>query len=37
MSGKKYRSAKTGQYVKKSYAEKHPNTTVAETEKKKKK
>jgi hypothetical protein len=37
MSGKKYRSAITGRYVKKSYAKKHPNTTVSETENKKKK
>lgn len=28
------RSAKTGRFVKKSYAEKHPNTTVVETVKK---
>ena len=26
-----YRSAKSGQYVTKKYAEKHPNTTVKET------
>lgn len=31
-----YRSAKNGQYVKKSYADKHKNTTVKETNKKKK-
>jgi hypothetical protein len=31
------RSAITGQFVKKSYAEKHPKTTVRETIKKKKK
>jgi hypothetical protein len=29
----RYRSAKTGEYVKKSYAEKHKSTTVKETEK----
>jgi hypothetical protein len=29
------RSAKTGRFVKKSYAKKHPNTTVVETVKKK--
>ncbi|HMS50629.1 MAG TPA: multidrug transporter [Candidatus Saccharibacteria bacterium] len=27
----KYRSAKSGQYVKPSYAKVHPNTTVKET------
>ena len=27
------RSAKSGRYVKKSYAEKHPNTTVVERDK----
>jgi len=26
-----FRSAKTGRFVKKKYAEKHPNTTVKET------
>ncbi len=30
-----YRSAKTGQYVTKDYAKKHPATTVKETDKKK--
>ena len=30
------RSAITGKYVKKTYADKHPNTTVKETDKKKK-
>ena len=29
-AGKKYRSAKTGKYVKPSYAKKHPSTTVSE-------
>ena len=28
-----YRDAGTGQYVKKSYADKHPKTTVKETDK----
>ena len=37
MAKKKYRSAKTGEYVTKKYADKHPNTTVGETDKKKKK
>ena len=31
----KYRSAKTGEYVTKQYAGKHPATTVKETSKKK--
>jgi hypothetical protein len=31
----KYRSAKTGKYVKPSYAKSHPATTVKETDKKK--
>ena len=31
---KKFRSAETGQYVPKAFAEKHPKTTVGETEKK---
>lgn len=30
---KKARNAKTGRYVSLDYAEKHPNTTVVETEK----
>ena len=30
-----YRNAKDGQYVKETYADKHPNTTVKETDKKK--
>ena len=30
MADKDYRSAKTGQYVKESYAKSHPNTTVGE-------
>lgn len=30
-----YRSAETGKFVKESYAEKHPKTTVKETVKKK--
>ncbi|MFA5015623.1 MAG: hypothetical protein WC549_08810 [Actinomycetota bacterium] len=30
-SKKAYRSAKTGKFVKKNYAEKHPSTTVKET------
>jgi hypothetical protein len=30
-SGKNYRSAGSGQFVKKSYADKHPSTTVGET------
>ncbi len=34
--GSKYRSAKTGQYVKPSYGKSHPNTTVKETDRKKK-
>lgn len=29
-----YRSAKSGEYVTKAYATKHPNTTVKETDKK---
>jgi hypothetical protein len=33
----KVRSAKTGQYVKKSEAKKHPSTTVTEHDKKKRK
>jgi hypothetical protein len=32
----KVRSAKTGRYVKKGEAKKHPNTTVTERDKKKK-
>lgn len=32
---KKYRSAKTGKYVSREYAKEHPDTTVAETVKKK--
>ena len=40
MAGKsdkrKYRSAKTGQYVKKSTAKRSPDTTVGETDKKRK-
>lgn len=32
----KYRDADSGQYVKKKYADKHPKTTVKETDKKKK-
>ena len=35
-SGSKARSAITGKYVKKSYAKKHPKTTVVEKTKKKK-
>lgn len=35
-SGTKARSAITGKYVKKGYAQKHPRTTVVETDKKKK-
>jgi hypothetical protein len=31
------RSAKTGRFVKKSYADRHPNTTVVETIERKKK
>ena len=31
----RYRDAGTGKYVKKEYAEKHPKTTVKETDKKK--
>jgi hypothetical protein len=34
---KKVRDAKTGEYVKKDQAKKRPNTTVTETDKKKKK
>ena len=34
---KRYRDAKTGEYITKKYAETHKATTVAETEKKKKK
>ena len=33
---KRYRSAVSGQFVKKGYALKHPKTTVSETVKKKK-
>ena len=33
----RYRSAITGKYVTKKYGKAHPNTTVKETEKKKKK
>ncbi|WP_421274101.1 MULTISPECIES: hypothetical protein [Aeromonas] len=33
----KYRDAETGQYVPKDYADKHPKTTVKETDKPKKK
>ena len=33
---KRYRSAVSGQFVKKDYAVKHPKTTVSETIKKKK-
>ncbi|EPX9363621.1 hypothetical protein ACK356_16795 [Aeromonas veronii] len=33
----KYRDAETGQYVPKKYADKHPSTTVKETDKPKKK
>ena len=33
----KYRSAKSGEYVTKKYAERHPKTTVKETDKSKKK
>ena len=33
--GKKYRSARTGQYVTKDNASKHPSTTVSEKTKKK--
>jgi hypothetical protein len=33
---KKARSAISGKYVKKSYAKRHPKTTVVETDKKKK-
>lgn len=32
----RYRDAESGEYVKKEYAEKHPKTTVKETDKKKK-
>jgi hypothetical protein len=32
----KYRDAESGQYVKKTYSDKHPKTTVKETDKKKK-
>ena len=35
-SGKVARSAKTGRFVKKSYAANHPNTTVVETVKRSK-
>jgi hypothetical protein len=35
-SAPKFRSAETGQYTTKKYAENHPKTTVKETEKKKK-
>lgn len=31
----KYRDAETGQYVPKRYADKHPKTTVKETDRKK--
>ena len=34
--GKKYRSAKSGLYVETKYAKCHPDTTVGETEKKRK-
>ncbi len=34
---KRHRSAKTGKYVKKSYADRNPSTTVTETDKIKKK
>jgi len=34
---KKYRSAITGRYVKKKHADKNPKTTVAETDKKRRK
>ncbi len=34
---KKYRDAKDGQYVSEKYAKEHKSTTVAETDKKKKK
>ena len=37
ISAPKYRSAKSGRYVTKKYAESHPNTTVKETDKPKKK
>lgn len=33
----KYRDAGSGEYVTKKYADKHPNTTVKETDKPKKK
>ncbi len=33
----KYRSSKTGEYVSKEYANKHPSTTVKETDKAKRK
>lgn len=32
----RYRSAESGQYTTKKYSEKHPKTTVRETDKKKK-
>ncbi|AWN73828.1 hypothetical protein LEAN103870_19715 [Legionella anisa] len=32
--GKQYRDAGTGKYVKKEYADKHPKTTVSETNRK---
>jgi len=32
--GKRARSAKTGRFVKKSFAKKHPSTTILETVKK---
>ena len=35
LMAKRYRSAVSGQFVKKDYAVKHPKTTVAETIKKK--
>jgi len=35
MPGKRHRSAKTGKFVKKSTADRHPDTTVSETVKKK--
>ena len=37
MMAKVSRSAKTGRFVKKSYAKKHPSTTVTETVKRSKK
>ena len=36
MANKRYRSAITGQFVKKDYANNNPKTTVSETVKKKK-